>query len=128
VKVKKEGKKRVREDSEGDSEVEEVTEVKGRKLSEREKDVEWKRWVMMKLKAAEMRQENIERDIAAIGPKLDAIWTFLQKILGGPEPSDGATEEKSDEEGDEDGAGETLRDGEDGGAEGKESDDVEMVE
>jgi hypothetical protein len=92
---KKEGKKRTREDS--DSEVQEVA-APDRRITERERDMQWKKWVMEKLDKAEKRAERMEEEVGKITLTLEAICGYLRTSDGGV-PAGSDDEEVEETEG-----------------------------
>jgi hypothetical protein len=101
--TKKEGKKRAREESEP-----EVVEVEPtdrmRKMTGRNKDAEWKRWMKERLEKVEQSTARIEGSLVKIAETCEAICEFL-KHAEEPEGSERGSEEEEVED-------QTLRDAE----------------
>jgi len=79
--MKKEGKKRVREES--DSEVVEVAMPPRKKSSGQELGVQWKKWVVERLEIAEARSERLEEAVRNIGQTLESVCGILRRIEEG---------------------------------------------
>ena len=107
-----------------------------RRQTMRERDMEWKKVVAVRLAVMEMRSERMEKDLRKIA---DGVLAILKGMSKGDSDEEGSEEEKSEEEKEE----ETLKDtaevadevmggvteaGTEADGEAEEAEDVEMVE
>jgi Pyruvate/2-oxoacid:ferredoxin oxidoreductase gamma subunit len=102
-------KKRVREQH-SDDEIEEFETRKDRTRRQaeidRQAEADWRKWVVLRLNAAEHRAERIEAEVRKIAPMLGAIYELLKV----PDESESEEEDKGGEQADETMVESTLRD------------------